>query len=58
MGLRLRRRLTESGRTLTLRVPKDIERTLNWKAGDYVEIYTKDDAMVVQKAQEKEPKNR
>ena len=54
MGLRLRRRLTESGRTLTLRVPKDIERYLNWKAGDYVEIYTKEGTMIVQKAQENE----
>ena len=54
MGLRLRRRLTESGRTLTLRVPKDVERSLNWKAGDYVEIYIKDDTMIVQNVKDEE----
>jgi antitoxin component of MazEF toxin-antitoxin module len=47
MGLRLRRTLSLSGRSLVFRIPKDVEKTLNLKPGQSVEIWIEDHKIVV-----------
>ena len=47
MSFKLRRKVSESGRTLVLRVPKDIERTLQLKAGDQVDIWVEKGIMMI-----------
>ena len=49
MALKLRRKLSESGRSLVLRIPKDIERTLNLGNGDEVDIWIEEGKIIVKK---------
>jgi len=49
MGLRLRRTLSKSGRSLVLRIPKDIERILNLQPGQTVEIWVEDEKIIIRK---------
>jgi len=51
MSLKLKRTLSRSGRSLVLRIPKDIERTLNLQPGQAVEIWIEDDKIIVCKVQ-------
>jgi len=48
MALKLRRKLSESGRSLVLRIPKDIERSLNLKAGDEVDMWVELGKIIIQ----------
>jgi AbrB family looped-hinge helix DNA binding protein len=48
MTLRLRRKISESGRSLVLRIPKDIERTLQLKAGDAIDIWVEEGNILIQ----------
>lgn len=48
MSLKLKRTLSESGRTLVLRIPKDIERTLELKAGTQVDIWVEKGKIVIE----------
>jgi len=48
MSLRLKRTLSESGRTLVLRIPKDIERLLSLKAGCEVYIWVENGKIILQ----------
>jgi len=48
MSLKLRRKISESGRTLALRIPKDIEISLNIKTGDEVDIWIEEGKMIIQ----------
>jgi antitoxin component of MazEF toxin-antitoxin module len=47
MALKLRRKLSESGRSLVLRIPRDIERILNMKNGDEADLWVEDDKIVI-----------
>jgi len=48
--LRLRRRVSYSGRSLVIRIPKDIERVLSIKEGEEVEIYPEGkDKIIIEK---------
>jgi len=49
-ALRLTRKLSESGRSLVLRVPRDIEKVLQWKDKDEVQIWIENGVMLVTKA--------
>jgi len=49
MSLKLIRRISRSGRGLVLRIPRDIERALNLKAGDYVQIWLEEDIIKIKK---------
>ena len=51
MALKLKRTLSESGRSLVLRIPKDIERSLSLKAGDSVHLWVEDGKIVISKCQ-------
>ena len=48
MALKLRRRVSESGRSLVLRIPKDIERSLQLKAGDEIDIWIEEGKIIIQ----------
>jgi len=48
MALKLKRKISESGRTLALRIPKDIERTLQLEAGDEIELWVEDGKIIIQ----------
>jgi antitoxin component of MazEF toxin-antitoxin module len=48
MSLKLKRTLSESGRTLVLRIPKDIERSLSLKAGNEIYIWVENGKIVVE----------
>ena len=48
MSLKLKRILSESGRTLVLRIPKDIERSLLLKAGDVIHIWIENGKIIVE----------
>ena len=48
MGLKLTRTLSESGRSLVLRIPVDIERQMGLKAGQQVELWIDDNKIIVQ----------
>ena len=48
MSLKLKRTLSESGRTLVLRIPRDIERSLSLKAGNEVYIWVENNKIVVE----------
>ena len=50
MSLKLKRTLSESGRTLMLRIPKDIERSLNLKAGNEVYIWVESGKIIIERA--------
>ena len=50
MSLKLKRTLSESGRTLVLRIPKDIERSLNLKAGNEVYIWVESGKIIIERA--------
>lgn len=52
MSLKLRRTLSESGRTLVLRIPKDIERALSLKAGNEVFIWVENEKIIIEPIQE------
>jgi len=49
MSLKLRRTISKSGRSLVLRIPKDVERALNLQPGQEVEIWIENDKIVVRK---------
>ncbi|MDW8024234.1 MAG: AbrB/MazE/SpoVT family DNA-binding domain-containing protein [Nitrososphaerota archaeon] len=49
MSLKLRRTLSKSGRSLVLRIPKDIERALKLQPGQEVEIWIEDDKIIIRK---------
>ena len=49
MTLRLKRTLSKSGRSLVLRIPKDIERFLNLQPGQTVEIWIEDEKIIIRK---------
>ena len=51
MALKLRRKLSESGRSLVLRIPKDIERTLNFKNGDEVDIWIEENKIIIKRVE-------
>jgi antitoxin component of MazEF toxin-antitoxin module len=48
MSLKLKRTLSESGRTLVLRIPKDVERLLSLKAGNEVQIWVEKGRIVIE----------
>jgi antitoxin MazE len=48
LSLKLRRKISESGRTLALRIPKDIERSLKLKAGDEIDIWVENGKIIMQ----------
>jgi len=48
MALKLRRKVSESGRSLVLRIPKDIERSLDIKNGDEVDIWIEEGKIIIQ----------
>ena len=48
MSLKLKRTLSESGRTLVLRIPKDVERALSLKAGVDVYIWVENGKIVIE----------
>lgn len=52
MSLKLKRRLSESGRTLVLRIPKDIERALGLKAGSEVHIWIEKGKIFIERVHE------
>ncbi len=47
-SLKLKRTLSESGRTLVLRIPKDIERSLLLKLGNEVYIWVENGKIIVE----------
>ena len=48
MSLKLKRTLSESGRTLVLRIPKDIERLLSLKAGTEIHIWVEKGRILIE----------
>ena len=48
MSLKLKRTLSESGRTLVLRIPKDVERSLSLEAGNEVYIWVENKKIIVE----------
>lgn len=48
MSLKLKRRLSESGRTLVLRIPKDVERVLSLKAGSEIHIWVEKGKIIIE----------
>ena len=48
MSLKLKRTLSESGRTLVLRIPKDIERGLSLKAGDNIYLWIENGKIIIE----------
>ena len=48
-SLKLTRKISESGRSLVLRIPRDVERALQWKDGDDVSIWIENGVMRVKK---------
>jgi antitoxin component of MazEF toxin-antitoxin module len=48
MSLKLRRKLSESGRSLVLRIPRDVERILSLKSGDEVDLWVEDGRMIIE----------
>lgn len=48
MSLKLQRTLSESGRSLVLRIPKDIERTLGLKPGSEVHIWVEKGKIIIE----------
>ena len=51
MALKLRRKISESGRSLVLRIPKDIERTINLNNGDEVDIWLEENQIIIKKVE-------
>lgn len=49
MALKLRRKISKSGRTLALRIPKDIERSLQLTAGQEIDIWVEEGKIIIQK---------
>lgn len=49
--LKLIRKISESGRSLVLRIPRDVEKALSWVDGDDVEIWIENGVMLVKKAE-------
>jgi len=49
MSLKLKRTLSKSGRSLVLRIPKDVERALGLQAGQSVEIWIENDKIIIRK---------
>jgi len=47
MSLKLKRTLSESGGSLVLRIPKDIERSLSLKAGNEIHIWVEDGKIII-----------
>jgi antitoxin component of MazEF toxin-antitoxin module len=47
MALKLRRKISESGRSLVLRIPKDIERTLMLTNGDEVDLWIEHGKIII-----------
>jgi len=50
MSLKLKRTLSKSGRSLILRIPRDVERALNLQPGQPVEIWIENDKIIISKA--------
>jgi antitoxin component of MazEF toxin-antitoxin module len=50
-SLKLIRKISESGRSLVLRIPRDVERALEWKDSDNVQIWIENGVMMVKKAE-------
>lgn len=48
MSLKLKRTLSESGRTLVLRIPKDIERSLSLRAGNEIYIWVEKGRIIIE----------
>lgn len=48
MSLKLKRTISESGRTLVLRIPKDIERVLDLKAENEVYIWVESGKIIIE----------
>ena len=48
MSLKLKRTLSESGRTLVLRIPKDVERSLSLKAGNEIYIWVENGRIIIE----------
>ena len=48
MSLKLKRTLSESGRTLVLRIPRDIERSLSLKAGNGIYIWVENKKIIIE----------
>jgi antitoxin component of MazEF toxin-antitoxin module len=48
MSLKLRRKLSESGRSLVLRIPRDVERILSMRSGDEVDLWVEDGRMIIE----------
>jgi len=48
MSLKLKRTLSESGRTLVLRIPRDIERSLSLKAGSEIYIWVENGKIIIE----------
>jgi len=46
-SLKLRRKLSKSGLTLVLRIPKDVERQLNLSEDTEVEVWIENDKIVL-----------
>jgi antitoxin component of MazEF toxin-antitoxin module len=53
-SLKLRRKLSKSGLTLVLRIPKDVERQLNLSEDTEVEIWIENDKIVLKPIKGKE----
>jgi putative addiction module antidote len=50
MPLTIDVKLTKIGNSLRITVPKEVLKTLNWKAGDMLEVGLTDHSMIVKKA--------
>jgi antitoxin component of MazEF toxin-antitoxin module len=48
MVLKLRRKLSHSGRSLVLRIPRDVERMLNLSGGTNVNIWIENKHIIVE----------
>ena len=48
MSLKLRRKLSESGRSLVLRIPRDVERVLSMRGGDEVDLWVEDGRVIIE----------
>jgi antitoxin component of MazEF toxin-antitoxin module len=48
MSLKLKRTLSESGRSLVLRIPKDIQRTFNLKAESEIYIWIENGKIIIE----------
>jgi AbrB family looped-hinge helix DNA binding protein len=48
MSLKLRRTISRSGRGLVLRIPKDVENTLELKEGQEVDIWVENGKLIIE----------